>query len=125
VTNDRPDLSSERAPRMDRKVNFKQEETSGHELQPGFDTKTDRPIDRQSQCDFDLSCQVSEFCTRGFEDRAWAREAEEFLLLEAVARERLVKTQQAVKSLSVCCDDLWIVEIGGGAVITCTSESCV
>jgi hypothetical protein len=35
-----------------------------------------------------------------------AREAEEFLLLEAVAREQLVKTQQAGKRLSGCCGDL-------------------
>jgi hypothetical protein len=48
------DLSSERAPHMDRTVTFKQEETSGHEPQPGLDTKTDRLIDRQSQCDFDF-----------------------------------------------------------------------
>jgi hypothetical protein len=39
---------------MDRTVTFKQEETSGHEPQPGLDTKTDRLTDRQSQCDFDL-----------------------------------------------------------------------
>jgi hypothetical protein len=38
---------------MDRTVTFKQEETSGHEPQPGLDTKTDRLTDRQSQCDFD------------------------------------------------------------------------
>jgi hypothetical protein len=34
------------------------------------------------------------------------REAEEFLLLEAVAREWLVKTQQAEKRLRECCGDL-------------------
>jgi hypothetical protein len=39
---------------MDRTVTFKQEETSGYELQPGLDTKTDRLTDRQSQCDFDF-----------------------------------------------------------------------
>jgi hypothetical protein len=33
-----------------------------------------------------VSCQLRvEFCTRGCEDRTWAREAEGFLLLEAVA----------------------------------------
>jgi hypothetical protein len=32
------------------------------------------------------------FCTGGCEERTWAREAEESPLLEAVARERLVKT---------------------------------
>jgi hypothetical protein len=36
-----------------------------------------------------------EFCIVGCEDRIWEREAEESLLLEAVARERLVKTEQA------------------------------
>jgi hypothetical protein len=39
---------------MDRTVTFKQEETSGHEPQPGLDTKTDRLTDRQSQRDFDF-----------------------------------------------------------------------
>jgi hypothetical protein len=34
------------------------------------------------------------------------REAEEFPLLEVVARERLVKTQQVGKRLSGCCGDL-------------------
>jgi hypothetical protein len=38
---------------MDRTVTFKQEETSGHEFQPGLDTKTDRLPDRQLQCDSD------------------------------------------------------------------------
>jgi hypothetical protein len=45
-------------------------------------------------------------------------QAEESPLLEAVARERLVKTQQAGKGLAgavVIC----------GAVNTCTNESCV
>jgi hypothetical protein len=37
---------------MDRTVTFKQEETFGHEPQPGLDTKTGRLTDRQSQCDF-------------------------------------------------------------------------
>jgi hypothetical protein len=39
----------------------------------------------------------NQFCTGGYEERIWAREAEESPLLEAVARERLVKTQQAAK----------------------------
>jgi hypothetical protein len=38
--------------------------------------------------------------------RTSAWEAEEFPLLEAVARERLMKTQQAGKRLSGCCGDL-------------------
>jgi hypothetical protein len=46
-------------------------------------------------------------------------EAEESPLLEAVARERLLKTQQAEKGVSGA------VEISGGAVIACSSESCV
>jgi hypothetical protein len=45
---------------MDRTVTFKQEETSGHEPQPGLDTKTDRLTDRQSQCDFDLTFSCNE-----------------------------------------------------------------
>jgi hypothetical protein len=35
-----------------------------------------------------------------------------------------VNTQQAVKGL-VGAVDLWTVVIGGGAVIACSSESCV
>jgi hypothetical protein len=58
------------------------------------------------------------------EDRAWARKAEESLLLEAVAREGLVKTA-GWKKRSGYCGDLWIVEISSGAVIPCTYESCV
>jgi hypothetical protein len=43
-------------------------------------------------------------------------EAEESPLLEAVAREWLVKIQQVGKRLSRCC---------GGSVLTCSSELCV
>jgi hypothetical protein len=51
----------------------------------------------------------SEFCTEGCEERIRAHEAEEFPLLEAVARERLVKTQQAGKGLAtaVVIGELW------------------
>jgi hypothetical protein len=35
-----------------------------------------------------------EFCMGGCEDRTSAREAEEYPLFEAVARERLMKTEQ-------------------------------
>jgi hypothetical protein len=50
----------------------------------------------------------SEFCTGGCGNRSRAREAEEFPLLESVARERLVKTQRAGKDLAcvVVCE-LW------------------
>jgi hypothetical protein len=48
----------------------------------------------------------SEFRTGGCEERTWGREAEESPVLEAVARERLVKTQQAGKRLSGCYGDL-------------------
>jgi hypothetical protein len=61
-----------------------------------------------------------EFCTGGCEDRTCAREAEESPLLEAVARERPVKTQQAGKTLNGRCGDLWIVEISGDALIACS-----
>jgi hypothetical protein len=44
-------------------------------------------------------------------------------LLEAIAREWLVKTQQAEKRLS--CSDLLIVEISGVAVIACNSKLCL
>jgi hypothetical protein len=55
-------------------------------------------------------------------ERTWMREAAESPLLEAVTRERLVKTA-GWKRLSECCGDLWIVEISDGAVIGCGSES--
>jgi hypothetical protein len=58
---------------------------------------------------------------RGFE----SGEAEEFPLLEAVTRERLLKTQQAERDLAgavVICKN---VEITDGAVIICSSELCV
>jgi hypothetical protein len=61
----------------------------------------------------------------GCEERIWERKAEESPLLEAIARERLMKRQQAGKRFSGCCGDLWIVEISGGAVIASTSESCI
>jgi hypothetical protein len=64
-----------------------------------------------------------ELCKGGCGDRIWAREAEESPLLEAVARERLVKT--GWKRFSGCYDYLWTVEISDSAVITCSSESCI
>jgi hypothetical protein len=51
----------------------------------------------------------SQFCTGGCEGRIWAGDAKESQLLEAVVRERLVKTQQAGKGLAgavVICE-LW------------------
>jgi hypothetical protein len=51
VTNtddDRPDLSSEGAPDIDKTVNVKQKLISGHETQMGLQTKTDWPTDRRS-----------------------------------------------------------------------------
>jgi hypothetical protein len=59
------------------------------------------------------------FCVEVCEERAWAREAEESPLLEAVDRERL-KAQQAGKA-----GYMVIVEVSGGAGITCSSESCL
>jgi hypothetical protein len=52
---------------------------------------------------------TEKFCTGGCDKRTWARGAEESPLLEAVARERLVKTQQAGKCLvcAVVIDELW------------------
>jgi hypothetical protein len=55
----------------------------------------------------------SEFCAGGCKGRTWEREAEESLLLYAVDRERLVKTQQAGKGLAsavVICE-LWRVAV--------------
>jgi hypothetical protein len=42
---------------------------------------------------------IIQFCTGGCEERTSEREAEEFPILDAVARERLVKAQQAGKGL--------------------------
>jgi hypothetical protein len=42
----------------------------------------------------------------GCEDITWDREAQESPMLEAVARERLMKTQLAGKRLSRCYGDL-------------------
>jgi hypothetical protein len=42
----------------------------------------------------------------GCEERTSACEAEESAVLEAVARERLMKTQQTGKRLSRCCGNL-------------------
>jgi hypothetical protein len=44
------------------------------------------------------------------------------LILEAAARERLMKRQQAGRRLSGCCDDLTNVQISNSAAITCSSE---
>jgi hypothetical protein len=50
------------------------------------------------------SCQlIVQFFAGGCEDRTSAREAEEYPVLEAVARERMLKTG---KRLSGCCGDL-------------------
>jgi hypothetical protein len=50
-----------------------------------------------------------DFCTGSCDKRTGAREAEESPLLEAAARERLVKTQQAGKGLenSVVICESW------------------
>jgi hypothetical protein len=40
-TDDRPNLSSEGVPDIDKTVNVKQKLISGHETQMGLDTKTD------------------------------------------------------------------------------------
>jgi hypothetical protein len=79
---------------------------------------------RQAQKRRRCSWVDKEFCTGGCDKRTWAHEAEESPLLEAVARERLVKTA-GWKRLSRCCGDLWSVEISDSAVITCSSEWCV
>jgi hypothetical protein len=47
-TDDRPDLSSEGAPDIDKKVNIKQKLISGHETQMGHETKNYWPTDRRS-----------------------------------------------------------------------------
>jgi hypothetical protein len=52
------------------------------------------------------------------------REAEASPLLEAVARESLLKTLQVVR-LTVWCIDLQSMEISGGDVITCSCKWCL
>jgi hypothetical protein len=48
--------------------------------------------------------RLSEFSCRIFTRvTIWVQKAEESPMLEAVARERLLKTQQAGKRLSRCC----------------------
>jgi hypothetical protein len=44
--------------------------------------------------------ELTQFSTGACEDRTWAREAENLPLLEAGARVRLVKAQEAKKSLA-------------------------
>jgi hypothetical protein len=56
------------------------------------------PADELSGRQLEQSSLV-QFCTEVCQERTWAREAEESTLLEAVARERLVRTQQAGKGL--------------------------
>jgi hypothetical protein len=65
-----------------------------------------------------------EFRTGGCEDMTWAREGEQTPLLGAVARDRRVMTA-GWKRLSGCSCGLWNVEISGGAVTACSSQSCV
>jgi hypothetical protein len=80
-------------------------------LEAGFSTRSVpcwRKLRWPSQC-------TMEVC----EERAWVLEAEESPLLEDIARERPVKTQQAGKGL------MGAVVISGGAVFTCAYESCV
>jgi hypothetical protein len=60
---------------------------------------------RQKKWGYSWVDSWQEFCTGGCDKRTWAREAEESPLLEAVARERLVKTA-GWKRLSGCCGDL-------------------
>jgi hypothetical protein len=53
--------------------------------------------------------ELSQFCTGVCEERTWALESDEYPLLEAVVRKRLVETLQAEKSLAgavVICE-LW------------------
>jgi hypothetical protein len=64
-----------------------------------------------------------ELCKGGWEEKIRAQEAEKSPLLEAAARQRLLKPQQPGEDLE--CSYLCMVEISDIAVITCTSEWCV
>jgi hypothetical protein len=73
LTTDRPALSSEWAPHIDRTVSFRQEEISGLEPQTGLGTETDRLIDRQLQCDFDFDFDYpSSLCQRIYTRIRWS-----------------------------------------------------
>jgi hypothetical protein len=54
----------------------------------------------------DIQVDQVQFCTGACEEWTSVREAEESSLLESVARERLMKTQQAAKRLSGCRGDV-------------------
>jgi hypothetical protein len=58
LTKDRPVLSSERAPHMDRTEVFKQEEISGHEPQTGLDTKTNVTLNLAARAVLSAYCLV-------------------------------------------------------------------
>jgi hypothetical protein len=61
--------------------------------------------------------ELSKFCTGVWDKRTWAREAEESLMLEDVAKERLVKIQQAGKDLA--WSDLQSMEISDSVRVIC------
>jgi hypothetical protein len=82
-----------------------------HSWKSACEEKTRRLVWNGRQHD---SCQLRvEFCKGGSEDRTWAHEAEESALLEAVAREQLVKPQQAGKGLvdAVVIRELWTLAV--------------
>jgi hypothetical protein len=92
-------------------------------LETVFSTGSVQSDYKEANWGYIVTCRlIVEFCNGGCGDRTWAREAEESPLLEAVARERLVKTQQAGERLSEYCGDLRSVEISDSAVITCSYE---
>jgi hypothetical protein len=117
-TKDRPALSSERAPHKKRPLLSNSNKYLVMSPRRGSTPRlTNRLTDCQSQYDFDfwvvrqfclygrlwrkeLVSVEWRFCTGVYENRNWARDAEVSPLLEAIVRERLVKTQQAGRGLT-------------------------
>jgi hypothetical protein len=63
---------------------------------------------------------VRETVKTGLERGSWRKS-----VLEAVCQGTAVKGTAGCMRLSRCCGDLWIVEISGGALITCCTETWV
>jgi hypothetical protein len=90
----------------------------------GLDTKTYWLTGRQSQCDFDFNFSLVKLRDGSQPGMALSAEVEEALPLEIVTRKRLLWTLEAGEDLVLPAVFLKCVDYDG-AVITCSSESCV
>jgi hypothetical protein len=93
-TNDRPDLSSDRAPHMTRTVTFNQ-----NKYRLGLDTKTDRLTDCQSKCDSDSD---------------WMLNTSQYIYAHTHKFEALLKSA-FIMSTSAARD--WEIHLAGEAVL--------